>query len=272
VSQVELHHGAATDVGRQRTTNEDAFLVAPPVFVVADGMGGHANGDVASRIVVEEFARLAEAGYDPAGAVAAVAETLVACQRRIREYAGGQSWRGTIRSPGTTVVAALLMEEQGSPAWLLVNMGDSRIYRVSAGLLEQVSVDHSVVQELIDEGQITADEAVDHPERHVITRALGGPRLEDADYFVLPVGAVDRLLLCSDGVSGLVPEPELARLLTTTPDPRDAAELVVAAALAAGGDDNATAVVVDVVGLVPDQAYDSERQRVSLEQKLGALP
>jgi serine/threonine protein phosphatase PrpC len=192
VRQVELHHGAATDVGLQRTSNEDAFLVAPPVFAVADGMGGHANGDVASRIVVEEFARLAETGYDPTRAIDAVADTLVACQRRIREYAGSHSWHGRVRSPGTTVVAALLVEEEGAPAWLLVNMGDSRIYRVRAGVLEQVSVDHSVVQELIDEGRITAEEAADHPERNVITRALGGPRLEDADYFVLPVVAVDR--------------------------------------------------------------------------------
>ena len=90
MTQVELHHGAATDVGLVRKANEDAYLVAPPVFVVADGMGGHANGDVASRIVVEEFARLAEAGYDPARAAEVVADTLVACQRRIREFAAAE--------------------------------------------------------------------------------------------------------------------------------------------------------------------------------------
>jgi protein phosphatase len=240
--------------------------------VVADGMGGHAHGDVASRIVVEEFARLAKSGYDPTAARGAVAATLAECQRRIRDYAAGTTWRGRVRSPGTTVVAALLVEGDDAPAWLLVNLGDSRIYRVTAGRLKQVSVDHSLVQELVDEGRITPAEALVHPDRNVITRALGGPRLEEADYFVLPVSAVDRLLLCSDGVSGLVAEAELARLLVTTADPRDAAELVVAAALAAGGDDNATAVVVDVVGLVSDQAYDSEQQRRSLEQKLGALP
>ena len=106
----------------------------------------------------------------------------------------------------------------------------------------------------------------------MITRALGGPRLEPADFFVLPVTEVERLLLCSDGVSGLVDDDQIAAILTETSDPRDAADQLVAAALHAGGDDNATAVVVDVVGLVPDQAYDSERQRASLEQKLGALP
>ena len=271
MTQVELHHGAASDVGLLREINEDAYLVAPPVFVVADGMGGHENGDVASRIVVEEFARLAEEGYEPTRGTEVVTATLQASQRRIAEYAAPE---GPVprRTPGTTVVAALLVEDHGAPAWLLANLGDSRIYAVSGGELRQVSVDHSVVQELVDSGEITATEAHEHPERHVITRALGGPRLEPADFFVLPVTEVERLLLCSDGVSGLVDDDQIAAILTETSDPRDAADRLVAAALHAGGDDNATAVVVDVVGLVPDQAYDSERQRASLEQKLGALP
>ena len=143
---------------------------------------------------------------------------------------------------------------------------------MESGTLDRVSTDHSVVQELIDAGRITEEQAAEHPERHVITRALGGPRLEGADYFLLPVQSVDRLLLCSDGISGLVDDGQIAEILAQSPDPRDAADRLVAAALEAGGDDNATAVVVDVVGLVPDQAYDSEQQRASLEQKLGALP
>jgi PPM family protein phosphatase len=270
MSRVELHHGAATDVGRLRETNEDAYLVAPPVFVVADGMGGHENGDVASRIVVEEFAQLADQGYDPDHGREAIAATLEAGQRRIAEYAAPGA--GPRRTPGTTVFAALLVEDDGAPAWLLANLGDSRIYAVAGGKLRQVSTDHSVVQELVDSGQISAAAAQTHPERHVITRALGGPRLEEADYFLLTMAEAERLLLCTDGVSGLVDDDRIAAILTENPDPRDAADRLVAAALDAGGDDNATAVVVDVVGLAPDQPYDSERQRASLEQKLGALP
>ncbi len=271
MTQVELHSGARSDVGLLRENNEDAHLVAPPVFVVADGMGGHENGDVASGIVVEEFARLAEEGYDPTRGAEAVTAVLEASQRRISDYAasGGP---GPRRTPGTTVVAALLVEDDGAPAWLLANLGDSRIYAVAGGRLRQVSVDHSVVQELVDSGEITASEAHGHPERHVITRALGGQRPERPDFFVLPLTEVDRLLLCSDGVSGLVDDGQIAAILTGSPDPRDAADRLIEAALAAGGDDNATAVIVDVVGLVPDQTYDSERQRASLEQKLGALP
>jgi PPM family protein phosphatase len=272
VSRVELQHGAATDVGLQREGNEDAYLVAPPVFVVADGMGGHEHGDVASRIVVEEFTRLAEEGYAPTLGAEAVTATLEASQRRIADYAAATG-PGLRRTPGTTVVAALLVEDDaGIPAWLLVNLGDSRIYVVHEGALRQVSTDHSVVQELLDAGEITEVEALEHPERHVITRALGGPRFEPADFFVLPLTEAERVLLCSDGISGLVDDAGIEAVLTRSPDPRDAADRLVAAALDAGGDDNATAVVVDVVGLVPDQAYDSERQRASLEQKLGALP
>ena len=268
--RVELHHWATTDVGLLRTTNEDAYLVAPPVFAVADGMGGHEDGDVASRIVVEEFAQLADRGYEPDHGREAIAATLEASQRRIAEYAApGATAR---RTPGTPVVAALLVEEDGAPAWLLANLGDSRIYAVADGTLRQVSTDHSVVQELVDSGEISAAAAQTHPERHVITRALGGPRLEEADYFVLTMADAQRLLLCTDGISGLVDDDRIAAILTESPDPRDAADRLVAAALDAGGDDNATAVVVDVVGLVPDQPYDSERQRASLEQKLGALP
>ena len=270
--QVELHHGAATDVGLVREVNEDAVLAAPPVFVVADGMGGHEGGDVASAIVVEEFAAMAERGYDPARATEAVARTLEACRDRIEAYAEQQRAAGV--GPfhaGTTAVVALVAEHEGQPAWLLANMGDSRAYRLAGGRLHQVSVDHSVVQELVETGVITADAAAVHPERHVITRALGGTERSEADYFLLPLGSVERLVLCSDGISGMIDDEEMRGILDSVPDPRDAADALVAAALEAGGRDNATVVVVDVVGSA-ESSYDAERQRLSLQQKLGALP
>ncbi len=270
---VELHHGAATDVGRVREVNEDAFLVAPPVFVVADGMGGHDRGDVASGIVVEEFARLADLGYDPGRGPEVIAETLRTAQARVAAYDAEQRAAGaTDFAAGTTAVVALLIEQSAEPKWLLANLGDSRIYRVSDGALEQVSVDHSVVQELVEAGVITPDDAAVHPERHIITRALGGRGSVEADYFVLPLTRAERLMLCSDGVSGMIDDDAIAEILADAPDPRDAADRVVAAAVSAGGRDNATAVVVDVVGLADDRPYDSDAQRVSLEQKLGALP
>ncbi len=272
MKQVELHHGARTDVGLVREVNEDAFLAAPPVFVVADGMGGHDGGDVASRIGVEEFQRLADDGYDPAHGGDQVAATLAECQRRISAYGAERVASGRARAhAGTTVVAALLVDD-GGPQWLLVNLGDSRAYRFAGQRLEQVSVDHSVVQELVDAGTITSEDAAHHPERHVITRALGGPEGAEPDYFLLPLASAERLLLCSDGISGMIGDDEIAAVLAAADDPRDAADQLVERALAAGGRDNATAVVIDVVGWADAADYDSDRQRLSLEKKLGALP
>jgi PPM family protein phosphatase len=273
VDQVELHYGVSTDVGLVREVNEDSVLAEPPVFVVADGMGGHDGGEIASRIVVEEFARLAESGYDPHEGPDVVLATLRSSQRRLREYGAthrgsdGGAWHG-----GTTAVAAMLVEQGDGPGWLLTNLGDSRIYRFTRGELLRVSTDHSVVQELVDAGRISEEQALVHPERHIVTRALGGPDPLDPDFFTLALAEAERVLLCSDGVTDLIRDTELAEVLGRTPDPRDAADQVVAAALAAGGVDNATAVVVDVVGLSEDQTYDARRQRESLHEKLGALP
>lgn len=187
--------------------------------------------------------------------------------RRDAPWQRGGRWHG-----GTTAVAAILVEDDDGPLWLLANLGDSRAYRYTEGRLIQVSVDHSVVQEMVDAGEITDAEAVVHPERHVVTRALGGPGSVEADFFALSFGEAERILLCSDGVNAMIDGVEIAEILGAHSDPRDAADRIVAAAVAAGGKDNATAVVVDVMGLVHDRGYDFLRQRESLEQKLGALP
>lgn len=273
MSKVELHFGAATDVGRVRSHNEDAHLAEPPVFVVADGMGGHQGGEVASGIVVEEFARLAAAGFDRNHGPDVVSSTLRAAQERIEAYGAAHQRPGRPWYAGTTVVAALLVEDAGTDKWLLVNLGDSRIYRLVDGALDQISVDHSVVQELMDAGMLSRSDAARHPERHVITKAVGGPALPEPDFFLLPLSAAERLVLVSDGVSGLLEDAQIAEILGSAPDPRDAADRLVRAAVEAGGTDNATAVVVDVVGLAKDTtSFDTTRQQQTLEKKLGALP
>jgi serine/threonine protein phosphatase PrpC len=249
VDDVELEYGVATDVGHVRTVNEDSYLAEPPVFVVADGMGGHDGGDIASRLVIEEFARLADRGYDARDGFDAVLTTLRAAQQRLEEYADthrgrdGGRWNG-----GTTAVVAVLVEHEDQPQWLLANLGDSRIYRYAADGLHRVSTDHSVVQQLVDRGRITEEQALVHPERHIVTRALGGPDPLAPDFFLVPLAEAERVLLCSDGVTDLVRDHTIAGVLADHPDPRAAADAVVGAALAAGGVDNATAVVVDVVG------------------------
>jgi PPM family protein phosphatase len=272
-TQVQLRYGSATHVGMVREVNEDSYLAAPPVFVVADGMGGHDGGDIASRIVIDEFARLAESGYDARQAAEAVLVFLHRCRQRLLEYGAthvgsdGGRWYG-----GTTAVVALLAEDDAGPRWLLANLGDSRVYRVAGGRLERVSTDHSVVQELLDSGMITEAEAALHPERHIVTRALGGPEPAVPDFFDFSVAETQRILLCSDGITGLLADATVEEVLSGHGDPRAAAEQLVAAALSAGGDDNATAVVVDVVGWTADHVRGAEHRQQPADEKLGALP
>lgn len=248
MNQVGLAFGAATDVGRVRETNEDSYLARPPVFAVADGMGGHDGGDVASRIATEELEALAGAAHDDRRGAEAVTAALARSQERIAAWSQEHgARRGRASRAGTTAVVALLVEAAGGPAWLVANLGDSRAYRLVGDRLEQVSIDHSLVQQLLDAGTITEEEAARHPDRHVVTRALGGQGSAEADVFRLPLPS-GRLLLCSDGVSGMLDHAALEGVLVGVEDPRDCAERVVAAAVEAGGEDNATAVVVDVVG------------------------
>ncbi|GGD22877.1 serine/threonine protein phosphatase [Nocardioides daphniae] len=245
-----MTHAGASHVGHVRTVNEDAWAASSPVFVVADGMGGHAGGDVASRIAVEELARLAGRELTPAGARDAVLAALVRAQARLRAYVERHSEDSRIWYAGTTVVVAVLVSGADGPGWLLAHVGDSRAYAVEPSGARQVTADHSVVAQLLARGELTPEQAAVHPERHVVTRALSSREVPEPDFLELPLSAAPRLLLCTDGVSGLVGGEELAVLaaLTATSRPQEVADALVAAALSAGGTDNATALVVDVVG------------------------
>ena len=236
-------------------------------------MGGHEGGDVASAIVVEEFGRLADEGYDPRGGAEAVAATLRACQRRIAEYGerqiseGRQEWYA-----GTTAVVALLVVDDDGPSGCWRTSATPGSIGSAAGCSSRSASTTASCRSSWTPARSRQDDVATHPERHVITRALGGPERDRGRLLPAAAPSVERLVLCSDGVSGMIDDVAIEAILAETADPRDAADRLVAAAVAAGGRDNATAVVVDVVGLVPEDAYDSERQRVSLEQKLGALP
>ncbi|WP_017932879.1 PP2C family protein-serine/threonine phosphatase [Nocardioides sp. Iso805N] len=273
MKRLVVDHGSATDVGLVREVNEDSLFAEEPVFVVADGMGGHDGGDVASGIAVQEFARLAGRSFTLDAGIDAIVEALRSADTRISEYAAGQRARGQLDfHSGTTVVAALVVEAPAGPQWLIANLGDSRIYRFFEGALTQLSVDHSLVQELVDAGTLTPEQAEKHPDRHVITRALGGVASAVPDFFHMMLPPGSRVLLCSDGVSGMIGPTAIAEILGRQGDARDAARRLVDAAVAAGGRDNATAVVVDVVGWADESPYDAVVQRQSLEQKLGVLP
>jgi protein phosphatase len=238
---VRTSWGSATDRGAVREVNEDALLAFPPVFLVADGMGGYDAGDLASRIAVEEFARLA-------GRPAAGVEDVHACFGRVSERIHAEFTGG--RQGGTTVAGVTLTQVGDEAYWLVFNVGDSRVYRWAEGVLEQVSVDHSVAQELADAGVIAADQVARHPDRHVLTRALGTGEPPEPDYWLLPVGVRDRLVICTDGLTRELANAEIARLLAADDEPQPTADALVAAAVGRGGRDNVSAVVVDVTPAV----------------------
>jgi len=244
---VRTSWGSATDRGRVREVNEDALLAYPPVFLVADGMGGHDAGDLASRIAVEEFAQLA-------GQPSASSDDVHACFSRTSTRIRTEFTRG--RQGGTTVSGVAVTEHDGGWYWLVFNVGDSRVYRWSDPALTQVSVDHSVVQELLDSGDLSPDAARRHPERHVLTRALGTGEPPEPDYWLLPAGAEDRLLICTDGLTRELADHEISRVLASVDDPQEAAALLVQEALERGGRDNVSAVVVDVAtATAPEQSH-----------------
>ena len=236
-----LAWGAATDVGRVRTLNEDAFVARPPLFVVADGMGGHDAGEVASALTIGRLESLCGAGPTTIDAVSDEMHHINGLLTAARP--GGPDGP----TMGTTAVGLALVEHVGALNWLLFNVGDSRAYRVFAGAMVQLSRDHSHVQDLVDRREITAEEARRHPHRNVVTRALGADPTVEPDYWVRPLLAGERFVLCSDGLSGEVTDADIEAILTGTGSPDDAATALVDRALAGGGRDNVTVVVVDVV-------------------------
>lgn len=236
-----------SDVGRLRDSNEDAWFVGRRVLVVADGLGGHAAGEVASQLAVEQLAALDErADSSWADAVdsarAALRDAVVAGNRAIREAAAADPARAGM---GTTVTAAVVVDAQ----LCLAHVGDSRAYLLREGTLRQLTEDHSHVAELIRAGQITPAQARTHPYRAVITRALG---LEDDVAVDTPAPVAlapgDVVLLCSDGLTEPLTDEEIAEVLAGADDPDRACGALVDAANAAGGPDNVTVVVAAVAG------------------------
>ena len=239
---VRLVWGAASDVGRIRQQNEDSFIADPRLFVVADGMGGHNAGEVASAIAVRTMLDAAGDGFtDHETFVAAVR----AANSAIHDAADGLSEQ---RGMGTTLtaVAPLRLAAGEPPALSITNVGDSRTYVFRDGELRQLSVDHSYVQELLSEGLVTAEEARVHPRRNIVTRALGIDGSVSPDAWVIPLVVGDRFLLCSDGLVDEVTDADIAGVLRTIADPNRAASDLVAAANRNGGRDNVTVIVVDV--------------------------
>lgn len=233
--------GASTDAGRRREHNEDALLRAEPLFLVADGMGGYEAGELASAAALAAFAPIV--GTSSVG-IHEMREAYVRAGANVMAIATGGKG-----GAGTTLTGIAIAQNDGAGYWLVINVGDSRTYRFAGGRLEQVSVDHSLVQELIDSGELSAEQALSYSHRNVVTRALGAGAVSEPDFWMIPANQGDRMLMCSDGLTGELSDDAILALLAECADPQDAADRLVAAAVDHGGRDNVTAIVVDAVSV-----------------------
>jgi PPM family protein phosphatase len=254
-SVTRLRSGWATDTGLVRRNNQDHLLVSDTLFAVADGMGGHAAGEVASEVAIDALrTAYAESGPTP------TSDDLVAAVRYANTavFANAET-DPALRGMGTTLTAAAVVVADGEERIAVANVGDSRAYVFAHGDLTQLTEDHSVAEELARTGQITPEEVDRHPQRHILTRALGiFPDIDVDLWEVLPYPG-DRVLLCSDGLVREVTDEQIAGVLRRLADPSEAAGELVARARSAGGSDNITVIVVDVVtdrdpGLAASQA------------------
>lgn len=250
---VTLGWAALSDKGYRRAVNEDSLLARAPIFAVADGMGGHTAGDFASAAVVTRLAEQVAAPFVDADALSSALRAAVDDIGR----GVGKTDLGT----GTTVTGLALTIADGRPAWLVFNIGDSRTYLLRDGVLRQLTVDHSIVQELLDAGAITAEEAEVHPHSNVITRAVGFNEDPVPDFSIEPLAAGTRLLVCSDGLTKELTEHGIQHFLSSAPTPGDAAGSLVDAALGNGGRDNVTVIVVDVLETPDESAHSASTAR-----------
>jgi len=264
---LRIDAGASSDVGRLRPGNEDSFLVDDrlALYAVADGMGGHQGGEVASATAIEAL-RAAVAGGQALDAAITRANTAVF--EKAATDAG-------LAGMGTTLTAVAIL---GESTLLIGHVGDSRAYRIREGVLEQITEDHSLVEELVREGRLSPEEAKVHPRRSVITRTIGIDPDVQVDLYTVDARTGDRVVICSDGLTTMLADDEVLRIAQLDTDPRLAADHLVDAANEAGGEDNITVVVVDVLEAPPAGAPDPEalalegRTRTPLPKAAPDLP
>jgi serine/threonine protein phosphatase PrpC len=270
-----VRFGGHSDRGTVRRLNEDSFLATLPVFVVADGMGGHAFGDRASQAAVGAFA------HAFAGSTQATAQQVLETIHLANEAVlAATSDSGAVSGTTLSGVAFVEIGPTDSHYWMAFNVGDSRVYSWDGRHLLQLSVDHSAVQELVDLGEITRLQANTHPDRNIVTRALGADTVVDPDIWLLPARGRQTFLLCSDGLTKELSDDEIARIivfhgsqqvLESDGLPISLAERLVNAAVAAGGSDNVTVVIVesDLVGsgsTSSEDTVDRDAMPVFLEE------
>jgi serine/threonine protein phosphatase PrpC len=252
---IALHYAARSDVGLVRQENQDSGYAGPHLLVVADGMGGHAAGDVASSIAIGEMVGLDEESPGADEALDRLAEALRTANNELREAVQRQP---ELHGMGTTVTALLRTGNKIAVA----HIGDSRAYLLRDGTLTQITHDHSFVQSLIDEGRITEAEAQGHPQRSLVTRVLTGAHEDEPDLAMREAHVGDRYLVCSDGLSGFVARDTIEEILVQAQPPGVAADRLVELAIRAGAPDNVTCIIGDIVDLNNDEAPSTTQEVV----------
>ncbi len=234
--EVTLSWAAVTDVGRRREVNQDALLAQYPLFIVADGMGGHIGGEIASARTVERLTAVAD---KDAVSTKAIEKALSRAVEDIAQHPGA-----TDDGTGTTVTGVFLDISGDEPTWVTLNIGDSRVYLMRDESLMQITVDHSVVQELVSAGRLSPEEAENHPYGNVITRAVGPTESVTPDYVRLDVVDGDRFVICSDGLTKELTDYGILHFLLEHPDPAEAVDAMLHAAIENGGRDNVSIIVL----------------------------
>jgi protein phosphatase len=263
---MKLKWGATTDVGMVRQQNEDAFHAEENLYIVADGMGGHNAGEVASALAVSTVRSGARMGIRTADQFRELVQ-----QANTAIYTASLD-DSTQSGMGTTLTAVAVIPGE-EPRILIANVGDSRTYLYRSGALTRLSVDHSYVQELVNEGIITPEEARVHPRRNIVTRAMGIDRFVQVDVFSHLVRTGDRLVLCSDGLVDEVADIDIAQVLTEHSDPQDTAEALVLVANANGGRDNTTVIVLDILDDISAPiVFDEPDDTQQMPAVVGAPP
>lgn len=238
-----LRSALGSDVGRRRTSNQDSGATTGRLLIVADGMGGHAHGEIASATTVSVFTELEARLPQDLSDIDLAAELTEALNDATDRLARRAADEPEMRGMGTTVVSLLLTGDQLA----LAHIGDSRIYLLRGGELSRLTHDHTMVQQLVDQGQITLEEAAHHPRRSVLMRALSTDHAPDPDLDRVDILAGDRYLLCSDGVTAVLDDDALHRELASGAEPDQVVNQLIALANEGGGPDNITAIVADVV-------------------------
>ena len=240
-----LRYAAATDVGLVRKNNEDSYYIGCPLgglqenlFIVADGMGGHKGGEYASRFVVQKIPELLKRRTVRGNLPMALQEAVERTNKALYQISQDEE---ALNGMGSTLVLAYFDKE----VWRIINVGDSRAYTYYQDQLEQITVDHSLVEELVRSGRLERSDPLYQAHRNVIMRAMGVDPYVEEDLFSVPVRSGMRLLLCSDGLHGLVDDETIARILGEEPEPEPAVERLMALAKEAGGKDNVTAILID---------------------------